>query len=117
MHIISVLHETAGYFFLLLISLSSATEVHRVIDLEYSTKRNRITSLVKVSRDNPSYFSAYSGKIICLAGSHKWSSLKDSGITDLSKPFSFDGYMDFLRLWTLELTKYCENTTLDNSKQ
>lgn len=71
---------------------------------------------LRVSSNNPRYFTDNSGKAIYLTGSHTWINLKDSGASDPPAMFNYSdtgGYLDFLgqhhhnfiRLWTWELTK------------
>lgn len=67
---------------------------------------------------NPRYFTNDGGKAIYLTGSHTWTNLKDSGTTDPPQSFDFNKYLDFLkrynhnfiRLWTLELTKFFDRS-------
>lgn len=67
-----------------------------------------------VCAENPRYFADASGRAVYLTGSHTWSNFKDIGVEDPPNPFDFDAYLQFLeahhhnfiRLWTLELTKY-----------
>jgi hypothetical protein len=59
---------------------------------------------------NPRYFTDGSGKAIYLTGSHTWPNLQDQGFYTTTKPFDFNGYLDFLvkhdhnfiRLWRWE---------------
>lgn len=74
---------------------------------------------LKVSKENPRYFTDPDGNIVYLTGSHTWSNFKDMGKTDPPRPFDYESYLDFLqkynhnfiRLWTWELTKYSYNGT------
>ncbi len=66
---------------------------------------------LKVSNENPRYFTDGSGKAIYLTGSHTWSNLVDMSPDDPPEPFDFDEYLiwmdqynhNFFRLWTWEL--------------
>jgi hypothetical protein len=79
-----------------------------------STTRDTFHGPLRVSKDNPRYFTDNSGKAIYLTGSHTWNNFQDMGPTDPPQVFDFHGYLNFLqacnhnfiRLWTLELTKY-----------
>ncbi len=66
---------------------------------------------LRVSEENPRYFTDGSGRAVYLTGSHTWNNLVDMDTQDPPKPFDFDAYLDFLaeynhnfiRLWTWEL--------------
>jgi hypothetical protein len=74
------------------------------------------TGPLRVSKENPRYFSHGSGKAIDLAGSHTWNSLQDMGYSDPPPAFDFDAYLDFLekhqhnfiRLWRWKLSQWTE---------
>ena len=69
---------------------------------------------LRVSSENPRYFTDGSGKAIYLTGSHTWSNLVDMSPDDPPKPFDFDEYLqwmkgynhNFFRLWTWELVTW-----------
>src|SRR5213593_759006 len=72
------------------------------------------TGPLRVSKENPRYFTDGSGKAIYLTGSHTWNSLQDMGYSDPPPAFDFDAYLDFLeqhhhnliRLWRWELPRW-----------
>lgn len=51
---------------------------------------------LRVSQENPRYFTDGSGKAIYLTGSHTWNNLQDMGPTDPPAAFDYSGYLDFL---------------------
>jgi hypothetical protein len=67
---------------------------------------------LRVSRDNPRYFTDGSGKAVLLTGAHTWNNLQDMGETDPPPAFDWEAYLGFLtqhdhnfvRLWRWELT-------------
>ncbi|MFO7668455.1 MAG: DUF6298 domain-containing protein [Bacteroidales bacterium] len=69
---------------------------------------------LKVSRENPRYFTDGSGKAIYLTGSHTWDNLVDMGTADFQAEFDFPRYLhwmkeynhNFMRLWTWELMNW-----------
>jgi hypothetical protein len=69
---------------------------------------------LRVSQENPRYFTDNSGKAIYLTGSHHWYNLVDMGPTDPPPQFDNQAYLDwmvgyhhnFMRLWTWELTTW-----------
>jgi hypothetical protein len=77
---------------------------------------------LRVLPANPRYFTDGSGRAVYLTGSHVWWNLVGSRTwkVDCSwgrvEPFDFDGYLDelarrrhnFIRLWTIELTRWEE---------
>ena len=83
---------------------------------------NRIDSVLRVSRTNPRYFADAEGRAVYLTGSHVWWNLVgdrtwrvDCG-AGKAAPFNYRDYLDrlaedghnFIRLWTIELTKWVE---------
>jgi len=78
---------------------------------------------LRVSTENPRYFTDDSGKAIYLTGSHTWNNLQDMGPTDPPAPFDFKEYLDFLdrhhhnfiRLWRWELVSW--NTAANREKE
>jgi hypothetical protein len=78
---------------------------------------------LRVSKENPRYFSDGSGRAIYLTGSHTWNNLQDMGPTDPPPAFAFRDYLDFLdqhhhnfiRLWRWELVSW--NTAANNEKE
>ena len=77
---------------------------------------------LRVLRTNPRYFTDGSGRAVYLTGSHVWWNLVGSKTWRVNcelgrvEPFSFDDYLDrlawhghnFIRLWTIELTRWEE---------
>jgi len=78
---------------------------------------------LRVFRANPRYFTDGSGRAVYLTGSHVWWSLVGSRTWKVdcergrgATPFSYDSYLDllghhghnFIRLWTIELTRWEE---------
>jgi len=69
---------------------------------------------LKISPENPRYFTDGSGRAIYLTGSHTWSNLVDMGLQDPPAPFDYEAYLEwmqeynynFFRLWTWELTAW-----------
>jgi hypothetical protein len=78
---------------------------------------------LRISKDNPRYFTDGTGKAIYLTGSHTWNNFQDMGPTDPPAPFDFEGYLEFLdqhhhnfiRLWRWELVSW--NTAANNEKE
>jgi hypothetical protein len=74
---------------------------------------------LRVHPSNPRYFTDDRGEAIYLTGSHTWNNFKDDGKTDPPASFDYAGYLDFLqarkhnfiRIWTLELSKYTYSGT------
>ena len=70
--------------------------------------------VLRVSSENPRYFTDNRGRPIYLTGSHTWSNLIDRGPTDPPLRFDFNRYLDFLqnsnhnfiRLWGRHVTRY-----------
>ena len=70
-----------------------------------------IISTLRVSADNPRYFSDSTGSIVYLTGSHTWSNLMDADTSFPPEPFDFNKYLDwlqdhnhnFIRMWTWEM--------------
>ena len=68
---------------------------------------------LRVSSENPRYFTDGSGRAVLLTGSHTWSNLVDSGDSDPPPVFDYTEYLDFLdshnhnffRLWRAENAK------------
>lgn len=77
---------------------------------------------LRVSKENPRYFTDDTGKAIYLTGAHTWNNLQDLGPTDPPAAFDFDAYLDFLekhhhnfiRLWRWELVTW--NTAANHEK-
>jgi hypothetical protein len=70
------------------------------------------TGPLRVSSENPRYFTDGSGKAVYLTGSHTWGNLEDRGtLNPPSVAFDYTGYLKFLvshnhnwfRLWTSEV--------------
>ena len=78
---------------------------------------------LRVSKQNPRYFTDDSGKAVYLTGSHTWNNFQDMGPTDPPQAFDFTGYLDFLerhhhnfiRLWRWELGTW--DTAANNEKE
>lgn len=74
---------------------------------------------LRVSPDNPRYFSNGNGQIVYLTGSHTWSNLQDNGKGYPPPVFNYTAYLDFLqsnhhnffRLWTWEQSRWTLETT------
>jgi hypothetical protein len=80
---------------------------------------------LRVLESNPRWFTDGSGRAVCLAGSHVWQSLQDSGllirgaVSDPPPVFDYDAYLAFLRqhdhnffrLWRWEVTKWTDTFT------
>jgi Family of unknown function (DUF6298)/Putative collagen-binding domain of a collagenase len=72
------------------------------------------TGPLRVSKENPRYFTDGTGRAVLLTGSHVWSNLVDMGPSDPPPVFDFDAYLDrlcelnhnFIRLWTWELVTW-----------
>jgi hypothetical protein len=81
------------------------------------------TGPLRVSKENPHYFTDGTGRAIYLTGSHTWNNLQDMGPTDPPPAFDFRGYLDFLeqhhhnfiRLWRWELVSW--NTAANQEKE
>lgn len=81
------------------------------------------TGPLRVSEQNPRYFTDGSGKVVYLTGSHTWNNLPDMGPTEPIPAFDYPAYLDFLerhhhnfiRLWRWELTMW--NTEANQEKQ
>jgi len=77
------------------------------------------TGPLRVSKENPRYFTDGSGAAIYLTGSHTWNSLQDMGYSDPPSAFDFKAYLDFLekhhhnfiRLWRWELPQWIERSS------
>ena len=69
---------------------------------------------LRVSVDNPRYFTDGSGKAIYLTGSHTWANLQDAGASDPPPVFDYPAYLaylrahnhNFFRLWSWEQAKW-----------
>ena len=69
---------------------------------------------LRVSRENPRYFTDDTGRAVYLTGSHTWNNLVEMNPPGASYTFDFQGYLDFLRqhdhnfirLWTWELVNW-----------
>jgi hypothetical protein len=74
---------------------------------------------LRVSSQNPRYFSDSNGKIVYLTGAHTWSNLQDNGLSNPPAIFDYQKFLDFLvshnhnffRLWTWEQAKWTTETT------
>ncbi len=70
-----------------------------------------IISTLRVSADNPRYFSDSTGNIVYLTGAHTWSNLIDADTNFPPEPFDFNKYLNwlqahnhnFIRMWTWEM--------------
>jgi hypothetical protein len=66
---------------------------------------------LRVSEENPGYFTDRSGKAVYLTGSHTWNNLVEMSAIPGQDPFDYDEYLDFLeaynhnffRLWAWDL--------------
>ena len=69
---------------------------------------------LRVSSENPRYFTGGNGRAVLLTGSHVWSNLVDMGPSDPPPVFDFEAYLrrlceldhNFIRLWTWELVTW-----------
>ena len=85
--------------------------------LQTGTTKITFRGPLRVSTENPRYFTDDSGKAIFLTGSHTWSNFQDSRTLRRTKPFDFTAYLTFLqehnhnfiRLWRWELPLWEEN--------
>jgi hypothetical protein len=81
------------------------------------------TGPLRVSPDNPRYFTDGSGKAIYLTGSHTWSNFQDSGDSDPPPVFDYTKYLDFMeakhhnffRLWNWEQAKWQPWSSLETT--
>lgn len=78
------------------------------------TSTKQIEGPLRVSPDNPRYFTDNSGRAVYLSGSHTWLNLQDGVLTDPPPAFDYDKWLRFLkdhnhnffRLWTWEQAKW-----------
>lgn len=69
---------------------------------------------LRVSAENPRYFTDDSGRAVYLCGSHTWLNLQDGVLTDPPPEFDYDRWLDFIesynhnffRLWTWEQSQW-----------
>lgn len=77
------------------------------------TRLSPTTGPLRVSQENPRYFTDGGGKVLLLTGSHTWCDFVDCGDVDPPPDFDYDAYLDFLesnnhnffRLWRAENAK------------
>jgi hypothetical protein len=75
---------------------------------------SRAAGPLRVSTENPRYFTDGSGNVVFLAGSHTWLNLQDGVLTDPPPEFDYPGWLNFLqqhnhnffRLWVWEQSKW-----------
>ena len=53
--------------------------------------------LLRVSSENPRYFTDESGQVVYLTGSHTWANLQDYGASNPPPVFDYKAYLDFLQ--------------------
>ncbi len=88
------------------VKVGENASIHSLANLRATTA----TGPLKVSKSNSRYFVDSTGKAVYLTGSHTWSNLQDSGLTNPPPKFDYTAYLDFLqennhnffRLWTWE---------------
>ena len=76
-----------------------------------TAKSKPITAPLRVSTENPNYFTDGSGRAVYLTGSHTWNDFQDWGTDDSPQPFDFAAYVNMLvahhhnltLLWQTEL--------------
>jgi hypothetical protein len=69
---------------------------------------------LRVSEDNPAYFTDDSGKAVYLTGAHTWNNLVDMVKSESDSLFDYPGYLEwmkrhnynFSRLWAWELLNW-----------
>ena len=79
---------------------------------------------LRVSEENPRYFTDNEGKAVYLTGSHTWNNLVDMSLADLPGELDFVGYLqwlkkynhNFIRLWTWELLNWDTQGISDEAK-
>jgi hypothetical protein len=77
---------------------------------------------LRVSEENPRYFTDGSGKAVYLTGSHTWNNLVEMSADPGQDPFDYDAFLDFLetynhnffRLWAWDLLTW--NTSGNNEE-
>lgn len=88
-----------------------------LVSILYSKNLSAMVPL-RISTDNPRYFTDNVGKPIYLTGSHTWTNFQDAGSKDPPPKFDFPGYLEFLekhnhnffRLWNWEQAKWVVHT-------
>lgn len=104
--------KTALLAFLMLAVILPDAEARRVMHSQPNGARPGIgPKLLRVSPDNPRYFSDGAGKIVYLTGSHTWNNFQDISVPGGGEaPLDFSSYLDllarynhnFFRLWVWE---------------
>lgn len=82
---------------------------------------NKTPNTLRVSKENPRYFTDLSSKAIYLTGSHTWNNLVDMTFQDPTDTFDYPGFLQFLklnnhnffRLWAWELLNWDTNGNHD----
>ena len=75
---------------------------------------NRMSGPLRVSKDNPRYFTDDRGVAIYLTGSHTWNNLVEMKFSDSQADFDYIAYIkwmknsnfNFMRLWVWELLNW-----------
>lgn len=97
-----------------ILATACGTSPERTTRLEFETDRNGATRApargpLRVSPENPRYFTDGAGNVVFLTGSHTWDNRQDIG----SRPFEWKEYLarlqrynhNFVRLWVWEQPK------------
>ena len=100
---------------------SAGNEARSALAKKEPTSERSIGPL-RVSKDNPRYFTDAAGREVLLVGSHTWGNFIDAGAGDPPPPFDFDEYLGFLvhhghnffRLWAAEQTRWVIVSQSDN---
>jgi len=79
---------------------------------------------LRVSEENPRYFTDNEGKAVYLTASHTWNNLVDMSLADLPGELDFVEYLqwlkkdnhNFIRLWTWELLNWDKQGISDEAK-
>jgi len=100
-------------FSILILSFATATRARGATPLISTpiSKSKPITAPLRVSSNNPNYFTDGSGRAVYLTGSHTWNDFQDWGTDDSPQPFDFAAYVkmlaahrhNFTLLWQTEL--------------
>jgi hypothetical protein len=107
----SPLNKVRVLFSILILGFAASAHAQRVAPLGSRATAKPITTPLRVSTDNPNYFTDGSGKAVYLTGSHTWNDFQDWGTDDYPQPFDFAAYVkmlvehrhNFTLLWQTEL--------------
>jgi hypothetical protein len=98
-------------FSILILSSATVTPARSATPVVATAISNSITTSLRVSSNNPHYFTDGSGRAVYLTGSHTWNNFQDWGTDDSPQPFDFAAYVNmlvahhhnFTLLWQTEL--------------